>query len=154
MSRKFLKLYPELSDLDKFSRRFAERLFNVFPHWVACAHVEDKGQFLIVEVSAPVAPSERDLTVSTDAWRITIGFDVHHVHVYRFSQLTDSECIARGIEFVHSILAENLIAGVRVNKEGRETYSKFYSPDMLSGIQPGDVSYTCSWLGTYSRSYK
>lgn len=153
MSRKFFETYPHLEGLDNFSKFVALKLFLSFPQWVSYASVSQRDQSLVVRVPAPVHPVERDLVIFTDGSRITVCFDWFHAHFYQYGQKTRLDQFTDAKHFIDAILKEEIVVGIKM-QAGYWAGSVSYTPEMLKTIEPGEINYTRSWLGTFDRIYE
>jgi hypothetical protein len=77
----------QLESLDLPSRRFAERLFARFPHWLSFGAVESSGanSTLRVDVPSPTGDTERIVRVWMEGGVPSLGFGEWHTHADLFS---------------------------------------------------------------------
>ena len=101
------------TQLNEYSRRFADVLFTAYPEWREFASVDtaedvDEGT-LVVQVSPP---RPRDiqwpLHISTDGEEITVGFDSYHRHFNRYGEDDEAEGYAEALAFIADLLAERV----------------------------------------------
>ena len=154
MSRKILKSYPHLDELNNYSLQVMSLVIKAYPSWGGYAQVgEFKGEkYLEIKIPTPYKPTERDLMITTPNNDLTIYFDWYHAHFgRRFT--TPKEAFERAHIFIERILQENFIAAIKM-VDGTLAGSGWYTPSTLHEIKEGEVSYTRSWRGTYNRNYE
>jgi hypothetical protein len=108
-----------LDALNQYARRFAERLFAVYPDWRAVAMPDPDGDpppaSLLVTVAAPVG--DRALSLRTYGEQVTVEFGPHgwHEHVGTWSGPTEDAAFDAALALVADLLAERVavVAGVR-----------------------------------------
>ena len=98
--------------LNPYSRRFAERLFEAYPHWETLAMTPpwpnaDVGSFTI-EVPSPANPS-RVLSIGTDGEEITVGFGEHgwHARYGDWTGATEEESLPKRLQTSPASSARN-----------------------------------------------
>jgi hypothetical protein len=151
MSKQLYVAYPELKELDKYARTIAERLFKTYPQWLNYMRIDPTDQALVVELPPPVEAARGGLVIRTHNREVLVQFDKHPVRLAT-SGAPDHDFDA-AIAFIDGLLCEDIVVGVKV-ANGERQDSRSYRVNEISGIAPGDVSYTRSWLGTYNRSYE
>src|SRR5688572_30026120 len=96
-----------MDSLDRFnsySRRFAERLFAVYPEWRAFAVPDPKGDpppaSLLVTVTAPAG--DRELALRTYGEQVTVEFGPHgwHEHLGAWSGPTEAAAFDAALALV------------------------------------------------------
>ena len=154
MSRKILKSYPHLNELNNYSLKVIDLVTKAYPSWGVYAQVgEFKGEkYLEIKIPAPYKPTERDLVITTWSDDLTVYFDCYHAHFGRFYK-TPKEAFEQAHIFIERILQEDFIAAIKM-VDGRWTNAMGYTPSTLNEIKEGELSYTRSWCGTYNRNYE
>ena len=142
--------------LNAYSRRFAERLFAVYPQWEGVATTEpwpnaDPGCFL-VEVPSPADPDRR-LWIGTDGGEITVGFGPHgwHTHYGSWTGADEETSFAEALEAIADILTDRrmVAAGILNGRAGASTLVAVDEDPELEGYDQIDY---ISWTGTQDRS--
>jgi hypothetical protein len=154
MSRKILKSYPHLDELNNYSLKVLDLVIKTYPSWGGFAQVgEFKGEkYLEIKIPAPYQPTERDLMITTWNDDLTISFDWFHAHYGRWFK-TPKEAFEKAHIFIERILQEDFIVAIKM-VDGSWAGSKGYTPSILHEIKEGEVSYIRSWRGTYNRDYE
>jgi hypothetical protein len=143
-------------ELNPYSRRFADRLFALYPQWEHLAKLEpwpnaDPGCFL-VEVSSPVDP-ERQLSVGTDGEEITVGFGPHgwHAHYGAWTGADEESSFVEALEEIAGILEERLVVAVGT-QDGQTGASTLIPAGEDPGLNGYDRIDYVSWRGSHDRS--
>ena len=131
MAKLFLETYPNWHDY-----------VSPDPHYSGA---------LVIKVPAPVPTTGRALSIYTYNEELTVEFDRYHNHI-GWAEQSDQEVFDEGKEFINSILNEELIVGVKMIS-GQWQESNVYTREEAANLRRGDVSYTCSWRGTFDKQY-
>ena len=147
------------TQLNEYSRRFADVLFAAHPEWrefVSVDTTEGVGEgALLVEIS-PAQPRDikGPLYISTDDAEITVGFDIYHSHFNGYADDDEAEAFAAALAFIADIVAERI--AVISWWDGDEWRG---SSSIIKGEAAGTPSWARnaktarirSWRGTYDK---
>lgn len=152
MAKRLFIEHPELKQLDKFSKKIAQLIYQQRREWLLHSRVSEyEGEtFLEIRLHSPVRPTERDLLISTYRERITVHFDWYHAHFARHGEETMNEIFSQAMQFIQAVFNEEIIVGIRM-VDGEWKGSTSFTPQMLSQELSLPVTYTRSWLGTFDK---
>lgn len=147
------------TELNEYSRRFADVLFAAYPEWREGASMDDtegvdEGS-LVVQVSPP---QPRDikwpLHISTDGDEVTVGFDIYHRHFSRYAHDEEAESFAEALAFIADLLAERVAVISWWNGDewrGASTFVPGAEDGTPSWARNATTARVRSWGGTYDR---
>jgi hypothetical protein len=146
----------ETSELNAFSRKVAERLFERFPEWRPFARAEESGDergILYVEVPPPSGANlENPLHILTANEEVEVGFDFYHNH---FELLLDiGEMVQQALEFILDILEERVVAvswWSGASLRGASSEKSGLQPEASEHVHPYDRIRIRSWRGRYDQ---
>ena len=146
----------ETTELNVFSRKVAERLFERFPEWRPFARADENGDesgILYVEIPPPSdANLAKPLHILTVNEEVEVGFDFYHNH---FEVLVDiSETVQQALDFILDILEERVVAvswwsGTSLRGASSEISGR--QPEASEHMHPYDHVRIRSWMGCHNR---
>ncbi|HEX2909043.1 MAG TPA: hypothetical protein VHO69_19375 [Phototrophicaceae bacterium] len=86
MSRKILKTYPHLEELDNYALKIMNLVDKTYPAWAGYAQVgEFEGEkFLEIKIPGLYKSTGRELSITTANDDLTVYLNMYHVHFGRF----------------------------------------------------------------------
>ncbi len=155
MAKRIYTEHPELKRLDKYSKKIAQKVYNMHPEWLLHSRVEshDDECFLAIYLQAPIHSSERDMIILTYGQKITVHFDLYHGHFGVFQETTIDEAFQEAVTFIEGIFREDIIVAIKMENGTWKGSSLLLATD-VDTVQPSEVTYTRSWLGTYKQNYE
>jgi len=161
----------DTTNLDDMSKIHAEMFLKAYPEWEeyfsAKPHGEDsllEGEdFLLIRVPSPATATGRELVIEGSV-EISIYFDLFHTHIMGIVGDSDEDYFNRAKQLIDSIINEEIIFGV-ILSDGKWAGTTIYKREESADIRivsdpkrpnwgedfPREVSYTCSWRGTYDK---
>jgi hypothetical protein len=154
--RKLLKAYPELAKIDLYSKNVAALFYKSRPHWLGYAAPEEyKGRiFLKIAIPMPNNPDDKGLIINTDSHRVTVFFYGYHAHFGGWRGMTAQDAFDGAMKYVDKLRREEYVVGCWVDEEYGVVSGRCYLTEDIETVQPGEISYIRSWLGTYDRNYE
>jgi hypothetical protein len=153
MAKRLFIEFPELKQLDKFSKKVAQRIFNTHRDWLLHSKVQDykEDRFLEIHLHSPIRPTERDLIISTQDGRITVHFDWYHAHFAMYENIDFDDMFQSAMQFVNAIFHEEVIVGIQMI-DRQLSSAVALTPQTSQRDLPFQVTYIRSWLGTYDEN--
>jgi hypothetical protein len=140
-----------LSDLNSFSRRFAEGLFAAHPEWRHLAEIDPEGfpepGSLLVTVPSPVA--SRSLTIRTYGDQVTIDFGPTgwHDHFDAARSPRAAYEFRESLAFIADLLGERVVVTTRF-LFGKRSWSRPQRTEHLRSPRFGRLE-IYSWTGKH-----
>lgn len=138
--------------LDKRSRRFAARLFSIFPDWEPSAEVirDTRTGGTAFQLAIPQPGTDRVLSVDTLDDEITICFGEYHEHFGSFLGIDADEAAIQAIETIQDVLSDKQIVSVSY-REGRWIRSSLDRPEERPVAEPNSTTFVYSWSGAHDQ---
>lgn len=153
MAKRLFIKFPKLKQLDKFSKKVAQRIFNTHRDWLLNNKIHDykEEHFLEIHLHSPIRPTERDLIIYIEGGRSTVCFDWYHRHFAMYENLSFDDMFKSAMQFVNALYHEEIIVGIQMI-DGQARGGVALSPQTLQRDLPFQVTYIRSWLGTYDKT--
>lgn len=140
--------YPDLKELNEYSKSVAEEIYADYPEWMDLASCVN--QILIITIESPDAPTPRQLIIRTDNDEITVAFDPYyhsHFDCWSCEKHEEFNLILDAKSFSDALMNEEIVIYWKT-KDG----SHIFGGDVLQrelGDLEVDWTYVVSWRGTF-----
>jgi hypothetical protein len=154
--RKLLKAYPFLEEVDSSALKVAWEIYKIRPHWLGYGETyADHDVELRLRFICPI-DSTWKMVLETINDDIIVSYyssygGFSHNHYRRLSTTPIERAVVNAITFMDELMHEKWVVGYRI--EDNHPVGLAYRIEEIPNINPNEVHYIRSWLGTYDRNF-